>query len=116
MSAVLAVQGLQKSFGSVIAAHDIYVAVPELQTVGIIGANGAGKTSFVNMVTGHLRPSAGTIAFDGRDITGSPSRAITRLGIARSFQMPQISSSLTVQENMFAATAIARTAVDCCSR
>lgn len=110
MSAILAVNDLQKSFGSVIAAHDINVAVPALQTIGIIGANGAGKTTFVNMVTGHLRPSAGTIAFAGRDITGLPSRTISRLGIARSFQMPQIFTSMTVQENMCAATAIAHAA------
>ena len=107
MSAILAVHDLQKSFGSVIAAHDINVAVPALQTVGIIGANGAGKTTFVNMITGHLRPTSRHDHFDGRDITGLPSRAITRLGIARSFQMPQIFASLTVQENMCAATAIA---------
>jgi branched-chain amino acid transport system ATP-binding protein len=110
MSAILAVYDLQKSFGSVVAAHDINVAIPPLQTVGIIGANGAGKTTFVNMVTGHLRPSAGTISFEDRNITGLPSRAITRLGIARSFQMPQIFASLTVQENICVATAIARTA------
>jgi branched-chain amino acid transport system ATP-binding protein len=108
MSAILAVRNLQKTFGSVVAAHDITVAVPPLQTVGIIGANGAGKTTFVNMITGHLRPSKGSIWFEERDITGRPSRQITRLGITRSFQMPQVFSSLTVLENMCAATAIAR--------
>jgi branched-chain amino acid transport system ATP-binding protein len=110
MSTILAAHDLQKSFGSVIAAHDINIAVPALQTVGIIGANGAGKTTFVNMVTGHLRPSAGTITFNGREITGLPSRTIYRLGIARSFQMPQVFSSLTVQENICAAIAIAHAA------
>ena len=107
MSAILAVRDLQKSFGSVVAARDINVAVPPLQTVGIIGANGAGKTTFVNMITGHLRPTGGTIVFADRDITGWPSREIARLGITRSFQVPQIFSSLTVLENMCAATAIA---------
>ncbi len=110
MSAILAVRGLQKTFGSVVAARDINVSVPPLQTVGIIGANGAGKTTFVNMITGHLRPSSGTIAFCGRDITGRPSREITQLGIARSFQIPQIFQSLSVFENMCAATAIAHAA------
>ena len=109
MSAILAVRNLEKTFGSLVAARDINVAVPLLQTVGIIGANGAGKTTFVNMITGHLRPSRGTILFEDRDITGRPSREITRLGIARSFQLPQIFASLTVLENMCAATAIART-------
>ncbi len=110
MSAILVVRDLEKTFGSLVAARDINVAVPPLQTVGIIGANGAGKTTFVNMITGHLRPSRGTIWFADRDITGLPSRKITRLGIARSFQLPQIFSSLTVLENMCAATAIARAA------
>ncbi len=109
MSTILAVRDLEKSFGSVVAARDINVAVPPLQTVGIIGANGAGKTTFVNMITGHLRPSRGTILFNEHDITGRPSREISRLGIARSFQVAQIFPSLTVLENISAATAIART-------
>jgi branched-chain amino acid transport system ATP-binding protein len=109
MSAILSVRGLEKSFGSVVAAHDIEFAVPHLQTVGIIGANGAGKTTFVNMISGHLRPSKGSIWFEDRDITGRPSREISRLGIARSFQVPQIFSSLSVLDNICAATAIART-------
>jgi branched-chain amino acid transport system ATP-binding protein len=108
MSAILSVRGLEKSFGSVVVARDINVAVPYLQTVGIIGANGAGKTTFVNMITGHLRPSKGSIWFENRDITGRPSREISRLGIARSFQVPQIFNSLSVLDNICAATAIAR--------
>jgi branched-chain amino acid transport system ATP-binding protein len=110
MSAILSVRGLEKTFGLLIAAHNINVAVPASQTVGIIGANGAGKTTFVNMITGHLRPTKGSIWFEDRDITGRPSREITRLGIARSFQVPQIFASLTVLENICAATAVARTA------
>jgi branched-chain amino acid transport system ATP-binding protein len=109
MSAILSVRGLEKNFGSVVAARDINVAVPYLQTVGIIGANGAGKTTFVNMITGHLRPSKGSIWFEDRDITGRPSRELSRLGIARSFQVPQIFTSLSVLDNICAATAIART-------
>jgi branched-chain amino acid transport system ATP-binding protein len=108
MSAILSVRDLEKTFGSLIAVHGLNVEVPPLQTVGIIGANGAGKTTFVNMITGHLQPSKGSISFAGRNITGRPSRQITRLGIARSFQVPQIFTSLTVLDNMCAATAIAR--------
>jgi branched-chain amino acid transport system ATP-binding protein len=108
MNAILAVRDLEKTFGSLVAARGISVTVPPLQTVGIIGANGAGKTTFVNMITGHLQPSKGTIWFEGRDITGLRSRAITRLGIARSFQVAQVFPSLTVFENMVAATAIAQ--------
>ena len=90
MSAILSVRGLEKTFGSVVAARDISLDVPRQQSVGIIGANGAGKTTFVNMITGWLRPSKGSILLEDRDITGLPSRAITRLGIARSFQVAQV--------------------------
>ena len=108
MTPILSVRDLEKKFGSVVAARDITVDVPPQQTVGIIGANGAGKTTFVNMITGHLHPTKGRIAFEGRDITGLPSRAITRLGISRSFQVAQIFSSLTALDNLCAAAAIAR--------
>jgi branched-chain amino acid transport system ATP-binding protein len=106
--AILSVRDLEKSFGSVVAARDISVDLPPRETVGIIGANGAGKTTFVNMITGHLRPTRGSIRFEGADITGKPSREITRLGISRSFQVAQVFPSLTVFENMCAASAIAR--------
>ena len=107
MSTILSVRDLEKTFGSIVAARDISVDVPAQQTVGIIGANGAGKTTFINMITGHLRPTKGTIRFEDRDITGRPSREITRLGISRSFQVAQIFPSLTVFENMCAASAAA---------
>jgi branched-chain amino acid transport system ATP-binding protein len=110
VNAILTVKDLRKTFGSIVAARDINVTVPPQQTVGIIGANGAGKTTFVNMIGGHLRPSRGTIHFDGRDITGRPAREITRLGVARSFQVPQVFPSLTVMENMSSATAVAHCA------
>ncbi len=108
MTTILAARDLEKTFGSVVAARDINILVPPQQTVGIIGANGAGKTTFVNMITGHLTPSKGSIWFEDRDITGLPSRAIKRLGISRSFQIAQIFPSLSVLDNMCAATAAAR--------
>jgi branched-chain amino acid transport system ATP-binding protein len=107
MTAILSVRDLGKTFGSVVAARDITLDVPARQTVGIIGANGAGKTTFINMVTGHVRPSSGTIRFEGRDIAGRPSRDITRLGVSRSFQVAQVFRSLTVGDNMRAAAAVA---------
>ncbi len=107
MTAILSVRDLGKSFGSIVAARDITLDVPAEQTVGIIGANGAGKTTFINMITGHLRPSRGSIRFEDRDITGRPSREITRLGVSRSFQVAQIFPSLTVLENIATAAAIA---------
>ena len=108
MTPVISDRNLETSFGSVVAARDINVEIPALQTVGIIGANGAGKTTFVNMITGHITPSSGSIWFSGKDVTGLPSRTICRMGISRSFQVAQIFPSLTVYENMCAAAAIAR--------
>ena len=96
MSAILAVENLEKSLGSVVAARDINVSIPAEQTIGVIGANGAGKTTFINMITGHLTPTKGTIRFEDRDITGMASRDITRLGISRSFQVAQVFPTMTV--------------------
>jgi branched-chain amino acid transport system ATP-binding protein len=109
MVPVLEAKGLHKTFGAVIAADDVHVAVAEGEVVGIIGANGAGKTTFVNMVTGHLEPSRGTIHFLGRDITHLPSRVITQLGICRSFQIPQLFGDLTVLDNLLVAIGVMET-------
>lgn len=107
MTAVLEVSGLSKSFGGVVAAADIEVVLARGEIVGVIGANGAGKTTFVNMVTGYIRPDAGTIRLLGRDITGLGPRAITALGVARSFQVPQLFDELTVSDNLLVAVGIA---------
>jgi len=104
---VLDAQGLCKSFGAVTAAAEVSAAIEKDSVVGLIGTNGAGKTTFINMITGHLRPTKGTIRLEDLDITGRPSREITRLGISRSFQVAQIFPSLTVFENMCAAAAAA---------
>lgn len=103
----LETRGLMKSFGAVTAAHDITVSVPERAVWSLIGTNGAGKTTFVNMVTGYLHPDQGTILFQGRDITSLGPREVTRAGICRSFQIPQLCSELTVLENVLVALAIA---------
>ena len=79
MNAVLKVRDLQKSFGAVVAAKDINVTVQENEIIGIIGANGAGKTTFVNMVTGYLKPTSGEIEFAGKNIMGLRPREITCL-------------------------------------
>ena len=107
MSALLDVAGLNKSFGAVVAANDINVSVAEGERIGIIGANGAGKTTFVNLVTGYLKPSSGSIAFLGRDITPLPPRAIIAAGISRSFQVPQVFTSASVADNLLIACGIA---------
>lgn len=97
---ILETQNLRKNFGAVIAAWDISAAILKDTVVGLIGANGAGKTTFINMITGYLKPASGTIRFQGQDITLLPPREITRLGVCRSFQIPQLYDSLTVEENI----------------
>jgi branched-chain amino acid transport system ATP-binding protein len=100
VSAILQTVGLTKTFGAVTAASQITLAIEEHSIVGLIGGNGAGKTTFLNLVTGYLKPSAGTIRFDGKDITGMTPRRVTRLGICRSFQIPQVFDSLSTYENL----------------
>ena len=100
MAAILDAQGLCKSFGAVTAAAEVSAAIEKDSVVGLIGTNGAGKTTFINMVTGYLKPDRGSIAYEGRDITRLPPREITRLGICRSFQIPQLYGSLSVFDNM----------------
>lgn len=103
MPTILETRDLSKSFGAVIAASDINVTLSEKEIVGVIGSNGAGKTTFINMVTGYLKPSAGTVLFRGRDITGLSPGRVTRAGICRSFQVAQLFPELTVLENMLIA-------------
>ena len=105
MSLLLQAQGLGKRFGAVVAASDINISVHTGERVSLIGSNGAGKTTFVNMITGYMKPDQGRITLDGLDITPLAPRAITRLGVARSFQIPQLYGDLTVQDNMLVANA-----------
>jgi branched-chain amino acid transport system ATP-binding protein len=107
-SVILEARGLTKSFGAVTAAKDINVTVHEGEIVGVIGANGAGKTTFINMVTGYLKPSAGTIVFRGSDITGLRPRQVVRTGVCRSFQVSQLFRELTVLDHMLIATGMMR--------
>src|SRR6266850_782155 len=100
MPAILHAQGLNKNFGAVTAASDINAAIEKDSVVGLIGTNGAGKTTFINMITGYLKPDRGRIRYEGRDITELAPRDVTRLGICRSFQIPQLYASLTALENM----------------
>jgi branched-chain amino acid transport system ATP-binding protein len=104
---ILVTESLQKRFGAVTAAADVSLAFAADSVVSLIGANGAGKTTFLNMVTGYLRPDSGGIRFDGHDLVGRSPRAITGLGLSRSFQIPQLFHSLSVRENLFVAEGIA---------
>ena len=100
---VLSARGLTRSFGAVQAAADVSIDVRPGERLCLIGSNGAGKTTFVNMVTGYLKPTAGTIHLAGEDVTHRSPREITRRGVARSFQIPQLCLHMTVLENILAA-------------
>ncbi len=100
MKPVLSVRGLEKRFGAVVAADALSIDIAAGQKVSLIGANGAGKTTFVNMVTGYLKPDSGSIALDGMDIARRSPRNVARLGISRSFQIPQLFIELTAAENL----------------
>jgi len=90
MTCILETRSLNKEFGAVIAAKDLNVQINKGEVVGVIGSNGAGKTTFINMVTGYLKPTRGEILFNGKSIMGHSPRAITRAGMARSFQVAQL--------------------------
>jgi len=107
MSAMLAAEGLTKNFGAVTAAAAITLSFDADTVVSLIGANGAGKTTFLNMVTGYLKPDSGRILFGGRNIVGLDPRQVTKLGISRSFQIPQLFPSLSVRDNLVIAESIA---------
>jgi len=96
---ILSAQGLRLAFGGVKAADGIDLDVMEGEFVAIIGPNGAGKTTFINMCTGWLKPQAGRILWRGEDVAGLPPRRIVARGIARSFQLPQLSTEHTVLQN-----------------
>ena len=100
MTPVLSVRKLDKRFGAVVAADALTLDISAGQKVSLIGANGAGKTTFVNMVTGYLKPDSGSISLDGRDVGGYSPRKVARLGISRSFQIPQLFIELTAAENL----------------
>ena len=105
--AILEARKLVKHFGALAAADEISVAIQADSVVGLIGANGAGKTTFINMATGYLKPDSGAIRYQGEDITGLAPRAVTHRGICRSFQIPQLFLSHTVHDNLLVGAGIA---------
>lgn len=105
MPPILELDGLKKSFGAIVVADDLSFNLSQGEALGIIGPNGAGKTTTFNLITGALGPNAGKIRFQGSDITSHSAARRSRSGIARSFQVPQPFSGMTVFENaMVAAT------------
>ncbi len=99
---VLAVETVSKRFGGLVAVDGMSFALAKNEVLGLIGPNGSGKTTMINLISGALKPSAGRIRLHGDDIAGRPANAIAAMGVARTFQIVRILPSLSVIENVSA--------------
>jgi branched-chain amino acid transport system ATP-binding protein len=97
---LLETRNLTKRFDGLAAVQSVDLTVEEGEIVGLIGPNGAGKTTCFNLLSGFLRPTAGTIRFDGEDITGLRSHRIVGRGLVRTFQLTTLFQEMTVLENV----------------
>ena len=97
---VLEVRSLSKAFGGVRAVNDVAFDIAQGEFLAMIGPNGAGKSTCFNTINGQLKPDAGKILFEGRDIAGLEPRDIWRLGVGRTFQVAATFGSMTVSENV----------------
>ncbi len=100
---LLITKNLVKRFGGLVAVNNVNIKVREKTITLLIGPNGSGKTTFINVCTGVLKPDGGKVIFDGKDITGYPSHKIYELGFVRTFQIPMPFQTLTVLDNVLAA-------------
>lgn len=105
---LLVVDHLTKRFDGLTAVKDVSLHIEQHEIVGLIGANGAGKTTLFSMIAGNHRPSEGTITFDGRVINGFSPTEISRLGIARTFQIVRPFRTMSVRENVETAAQFGR--------
>jgi branched-chain amino acid transport system ATP-binding protein len=100
MPVLLELAGVSKSYGALKATDNLSLTVAEGEALGVIGPNGAGKSTMFNLITGDVAPDAGRVVFAGTDITALPAHARSRLGIGRSYQIPQPFTNMTVFENL----------------
>ena len=105
---ILRLENVSKSFGALKVADSVTFTVPRGEALGIIGPNGAGKSTLFNLITGNLLANEGRIEFLGRDVTRTPAMERVRMGVGRSFQIPQPFEGLTVFENLLTAAAFGR--------
>lgn len=104
---LLETRDLTIQFGAVVAVNSISVTIREGEVVGLIGTNGAGKTTFINMVTGYLKPTRGSILLAGQNVAGNNPRMMVARGVARSFQVPQLFPEMSVEQHIVLSLALA---------
>ena len=109
---LLRIGALTKRFGGFTALDNVSVDIQPGERFGLIGPNGSGKTTLINCISGAFRTEAGTVMFQGEDVTSLPPYVRTRRGIARSFQIPRPFRSMTVAENLMVAIDFAAAADD----
>ncbi len=110
-SPFLEIQGITKRFGGLLANDDISFTVDEGEIVSVIGPNGAGKSTLFNCITGFYPPNAGKVFYRGREITRMSADKICKLGIARTFQIVQVISDMTVLENVMTGAFLRRSSL-----
>ncbi len=103
---MLDVQGLTRTFGGLVAVNEVSLRIPAGALIGVIGPNGSGKTTLFNLLTGFLRPTAGSIRFGGEEIADVAPHLLVRRGIARTFQVVRFHKDSTVRETVWAAQAV----------
>lgn len=99
---ILSISRIKKYFGGIAAVRDISFDLGEGEVLGLIGPNGSGKTTMMNLISGALKPTAGTISLYDRKISGQPPHRLAQFGIARTFQLVRILPSLSVLDNVSA--------------
>ena len=99
---ILSAQSVTKRFGGLIAVNDLSFDVAHHEMVGVIGPNGSGKTTMMNMISGTFKPTAGHISMKGRRLSDLPAQKIARAGVGRTFQLVRLLPGLTVIENVMA--------------
>lgn len=97
---ILSIVGVMKRFGGLVALHDLNIDIYEGEAFGLMGPNGAGKTTLLSVISGQYKPDRGMIKFQGDDISGLPPHEICRLGISRTYQIPQPFGKMTTLENV----------------
>ena len=99
---LLSVEKARKAFGGLVAVNDVDFTVKQSELIGLIGPNGSGKTTMMNLISGALKPTSGTIRLAGEAISGMPAHKISQRGVARTFQLVRILPSLSAVENVIA--------------